>query len=214
MSTIRVTGFVDGFNFYHAIDDLRLHHLKWVNIHALCEHFAPRPQFDLTDVFYFSAYATWRPDPYKRHREYVKALKQAGVTPVMGRFKPKDRGCFKCGHQWQDHEEKETDVNIALRMMREGFADSYDRALLVSGDSDLVPAVKMVRSEFPEKQVKIITPLGRDHSMDLFRAAGGKKNCKKMKLFHVERSLFGRKVVDSTGIVIATRPEKYDPPGR
>jgi hypothetical protein len=213
MPAIRVTAFVDGFNFYHAIDSLGLHHLKWVNLRSLCEQFAPHPQFELTDVLYFSAFATWRPDPYKRHREYLKALKQAEVTPVMGRFKPKDRSCFKCGHTWQDHEEKETDVNIALQMVRGAFADLYDRALLVSGDSDLVPAVKMVLSEFPSKQIRVIAPLGRGYSMDLYRAAGGGKSCKKMKQIHLERSLFPREVVDSVGHLVAIRPEKYEPPG-
>ena len=82
---MRVTAFIDGFNLYHAVDDTGQHHLKWINLRALCEKFAPSPQFDLTDIFYFSAYATWRPDAYKRHREYVKALKSVGVTALFAR---------------------------------------------------------------------------------------------------------------------------------
>ena len=33
----RVACYVDGFNLYHAIDDLRKPHLKWVNLWALAE---------------------------------------------------------------------------------------------------------------------------------------------------------------------------------
>jgi hypothetical protein len=32
---------------------------------------------------YFSAYATWLPAPYARHRQYVSALKATGVDCHM-----------------------------------------------------------------------------------------------------------------------------------
>lgn len=44
---MRVAAFIDGFNFYHAIDDAGHHHFKWVNLRALCQQFAPKPQFEL-----------------------------------------------------------------------------------------------------------------------------------------------------------------------
>ena len=212
MAATRVTAFVDGFNLYHAVDSLGLHHLKWVNLCGLCEQFAPRPRFDLTQVLYFSAFATWRPDAYKRHREYLTASRAAGVTPVMGRFKQREKFCFKCGHSWLHHEEKETDVNIALHLVRGAFVDTYDCALLVSGDSDLVPAVRMVLRDFPKKEVRVIAPIGRGYSMDLYNAAGGRKHCRKMKSIHMERSLFPHEVPDADGKIVAIRPGKYEPP--
>lgn len=114
---VRVTAFVDGFNLYHALDDLGQHHLKWLNLRALCQHFAPQPQFQLDAIYYFSAYATWRVRAYRRHRGYVTALRAVGVTPILGRFKIKNRQCRRCGTSWQDHEEKETDVKMALRLL-------------------------------------------------------------------------------------------------
>jgi hypothetical protein len=63
-AAIRVAAFVDGFNLYHALRDLKLDHLK-----------------------------TWQPDSYRRHREYVRALQAIGVKVVMGRFKGEDRRC-------------------------------------------------------------------------------------------------------------------------
>ncbi len=68
----------------------------------------------------------------------------------MGVFKAKDRACRNCESAWTDHEEKETDVNIALHLLRDAHQDRFDRALLISGDSDLVPAVRMVRALFPQ----------------------------------------------------------------
>jgi uncharacterized LabA/DUF88 family protein len=209
---MRVSVFVDGFNFYHAVDDLRKHHLKWVDIRKLGEQFAPKPQYTLTHIYYFSAYATWRPDAYARHREYVKALKSVGVTPVMAKFKEKFRQCYTCKSKWKDHEEKETDVNVALFLVREAFRDSYDRALLITGDSDICPAVRMVRADFPMKQIRILAPAGRPYSMDLVTAAGGPKSAARMQEIHMERALFPELVLDDQGKVVATRPLKYAPP--
>lgn len=209
---MRVSAFVDGFNLYHAIDELGRPHLKWLNLRALCEHFAPAPQCTLTDVFYFSAYATWRPPSYRRHREYVKALSAVRVTTVLGNFKEKDRECFKCKSKWKAHEEKESDVNLALWLLREALHDTYDRALVVTQDSDIAPAVAMVRAEFPQKSVRIVTPVGLSHSFQLVTAAGGKQHAVHMKEIHLERSLFGREVYDAGGNIVATRPAEYDPP--
>ena len=93
---MRLIAFIDGFNLYHAIHDLGKHHLKWVDLRQVCETYCPRPDLELLDVFYFTAFATWRPASYKRHRDYVAALRSRGVTPVLGRFKEKDRKCFGC----------------------------------------------------------------------------------------------------------------------
>ena len=83
MAAIRVAAFVDGVNLYHALRYLGGNHLKWLNLRMLCENFAPGPALFLVEVFYFSAYATWRPNSYRRHREYVRALQATGVTVVM-----------------------------------------------------------------------------------------------------------------------------------
>ncbi len=209
---MRVSAFVDGFNLYHAIDDLGAHHLKWVNLRKLCEIFAPPPVYDLEEVLYFSAFATWRPQSYRRHREYVKALEASGVTAVMGRFKEKDRSCVNCGNTWIDHEEKETDVNIGIHLLDRASRDLYDRALLISGDSDLVPAVRMVRDRFPKKEFRIIGPVGRGFSMDLVSVAGGKECGKRMKEVHLEECLLPSGIRSDAGQLVATRPAKYHPP--
>jgi uncharacterized LabA/DUF88 family protein len=209
---MRVSAFIDGFNLYHALDGTGKHHLKWLDLRMLCLAFAPAPQDTLGTVYYFSAYATWRPNAYARHRALVAALRARGVEAVLGLFKEKDRNCRTCGSHWTDHEEKETDVNIALHLLRDAQQDRYDRALLVSGDSDLAPAVRMVRHLFPHKDVRIIAPYGRGYSMDLVNAAGGVSHARRMKQIHVERTLLPDRVVSADGILVATRPQKYTPP--
>lgn len=85
-------------------------------------------------------------------------------------------------------------------------------ALLMSGDSDLSPAVRRVREIFPAIRVRIVGPLGRSFSMDLVNSAGGIHTARRMKRRHVERTLFGATVRDAAGTVVATRPRKYDVP--
>lgn len=182
---------------------------KMVNLDALMRRLISPKSEIVVATFYFSAYAHWLPDQWKRHREYVAALKYAGVVPVMGQFKNKDRRCISCGAKWIGHEEKETDVNIALYLLNGAYHDSYDRAYIVSRDSDLKPAVEMVLKQFPNKDIVVVAPPELGHSNDLTLAAGNKRRIKRRQ---VEDCLFPAVILDPSGNVVATRPSKYDPP--
>ena len=138
---IRIACFIDGFNLYHAINNIGRNELKWLDLWKLMECFVNPHIHEIIAVYYFSAFAEWLPDAFARHRAYVAALEQRGVKPVMGRFKRKDMSCKGCGRTWIAHEEKESDVNIAIWMVREAFNSNYDEAFLVSQDSDLAPAL-------------------------------------------------------------------------
>lgn len=83
----RLICFIDGFNLYHALVALHKPHLKWLDLRKLCSHFVQSKSQVITQVLFFSAYPTWKPDSYRRHRLYVSALMATGVTPVMGHFK-------------------------------------------------------------------------------------------------------------------------------
>jgi hypothetical protein len=103
----RVIAYVDGFNLYHAIDDLNKPHLKWVDLWQLAAGICGKGE-TLTQVYYFTAIPTWRPaDVIGRYREYIKALTHVGVSCAIGHFKQKHRECRSCGATWIGHEEKE-----------------------------------------------------------------------------------------------------------
>ena len=72
---VRISAFIDGFNLYHAIDDLDRNELKWLNLRTLLEEFIDKKTQVLGDVYYFSAYADWHPDKRRRHMAYVRALR-------------------------------------------------------------------------------------------------------------------------------------------
>ncbi|MHB8754957.1 MAG: NYN domain-containing protein [Candidatus Acidiferrales bacterium] len=80
---------------------------------------------------------------------------------VYGEFKRKEKHCRICNRSFWSFEEKQTDVNIALSLFQLAVADRYDRAVIISGDTDLLPAVKAVRSTFPGKQIGVVIPIGR-----------------------------------------------------
>lgn len=205
----RVICFVDGFNLYHAIDRLNKPHLKWLNLKCLASVFI-RPQSQiLIDVYYFSAYANWLPKSKKRHLQYVKALTSAGVKLVMGKFKSKSRKCPKCKVRWDGHEEKETDVNIALALLNLAYKNAYDHACLISNDSDLTPAIHMMQTNFPEKTLTTIVPPNRKHSNDLIKASSKKT---KVTLDHLKRCLFPQNIFDAGGNLVVSCPEEYMPP--
>ncbi|VDS07906.1 6-hydroxy-3-succinoylpyridine 3-monooxygenase HspA [Paracoccus haematequi] len=156
----RTIVYVDGFNLYHALDELRDDSLKWLCLRRLSESFL-RHDEELKQVKYFSAYATWMPDAHARHRDYVQALMAEGVKFVEGNFKKKSLKCRTCSSQYWTHEEKETDVNIAIHLVRDTLQDSYDRAIIISADTDMCSAIDMARQLSGTKQVDVIAPPGR-----------------------------------------------------
>ena len=155
----RVIANNDGFNLYHAVHGLRKPHLKWLDLWALTQSIA-RASETVTAVNYISAYATWLPPAQLRHREYVKALEHQGVTCIMGHFKSKPQKCKSCQAQWVSHEEKETDVHIAARLVADAYEDKFDRAVLITADSDLAPALNIISAAFPKKQLFVVAPPG------------------------------------------------------
>lgn len=204
----RTAVFIDGFNLYHAINRLRDPALKWLDLLALAKAITRPKSQTIVAVLYFSAYANWLPSSKKRHLQYVRALTATGVRTVMGQFKNKDRKCSQCDHHWVAHEEKETDVNIALALLDMAHKDLYDHAFLITNDSDLAPAIRMVRNNFPNKQITTVAPPGSRHSQELIQAASAKATINQNQLRHC---LLPAIVCDAGGNIAAMRPPEYSP---
>jgi len=57
-------------------------------------------------------------------------------------------------------EEKQTDVNIALHAYRDAIQARCEQIVIVSNDSDLVPALKMIREDIGDSiKIGIVTPI-------------------------------------------------------
>ena len=62
--------------------------------------------------------------------------------------------------EYETYEEKKTDVNIAVNIVGDAFTDSYDKAILITGDNDIAPAVLRVKKTFPDKEFLVVFPFG------------------------------------------------------
>ena len=209
---IRVACYVDGFNVYHAIDDMsratrgELNYLKWLDLHKLMSVFTDPSVHKIDCVKYFSAYATWMPEQSKRHQVYVAALSATGVDVILGKFKEKDIYCKVCKSTFVGHEEKESDVNIACHLVGDAYRDIFDHAFIVSRDSDLSGPIRYLRDNFPSKRVKIIAPPQRGHSKELWALANTRAAIQKM---HMEQCLLPMVIKDSNGQPVCTMPVQY-----
>ena len=177
---VRVRGFVDGFNLYHALQDFspsmpvrdpdRYRKYKWLCLTSLLRHYVLPKSEILSGVEYFTAYPNWPGSTSKklRHEQYVSAQKQMGVHVTFGEFKAKEVTCQAgCRRTFQTNVEKQTDINLATRLIE--TADLYDKAIIVTADSDQVPTIKLLRRLYPDKRFSALPPIGRG-AKDLIKA--------------------------------------------
>jgi uncharacterized LabA/DUF88 family protein len=211
---IRVSCYIDGFNLYHAIDDMsratrgELNHLKWLDLSKLMAVFTDDQIHRIDRIKYFSAYATWKPKQHERHQIYTKALASTGIQMIMGQFKEKEIYCPLCKLTHTGHEEKESDVNIAVHLVADVYNDTFDQAFIVTRDSDLSGPIRHIRDQFPKKKIKIIAPPQRGHSKELWALANSRASISKE---HLEKCLFPETLLDAKGGKICTRPVTYAP---
>jgi len=94
----RVAVYVDGFNLYHAIDELNVPKLKWLNLDALARSLL-RPQETLVKCHYFTSIVDWNPKKEANHRAYIAAQRAQGVTITYGTFKTSKKHCAQFSRQ-------------------------------------------------------------------------------------------------------------------
>ncbi len=204
--------YVDGFNLYHAIDNLGEPHLKWVNLWELGERLMPnRTRFRLVRAYYVSAIRKPESDKGKRHQQYVNALKHFGVECDLSHFICETVECDNCHRNWQDPQEKESDVNLALAVYDDAHRDVFDLAYMISSDSDQAATARMFKKRFPGKQLVSVAPTGLEES----KAIKQYIPTQKLPKVALEESLLPQAVrgnVNGKLIMPFMRPASYDPP--
>lgn len=148
----RVIVYVDGFNLYFGLKEAGFTNCKWLDIKSLALDLLIDTQM-LIDIKYFTSRVSNDPDKQKRQGTFLEALESTGVKIFYGHYKTSQLFCRACGATWSTYNEKMTDVNIATQLIIDAYNDKYDMAMLVSGDSDLVPPIRTIHETFPEKRV-------------------------------------------------------------
>ena len=83
--------------------------------------------------------------------------------------------------------------------------DLYDRAFLITADTDLRAAVDTARRLSPEKEILVVSPPKR------MRRARGLNPKYEIKPGRIANYLLKEKYLDKNGNVIAERPSSYAP---
>lgn len=165
----RVIVYIDGFNLYFGLKAKRWNRLYWLDLHKLSLNLL-KPNQQLVAVKYFTARISanpGNPGKHKRQATFLEAVESLPDTTVFyGHYLSKTRKCFSCGATWNSHEEKMTDVNISVELMKDAFDNLFDTALLLSADSDLTAPVETVLNRYSSKKIIMVCPPDR-HSKKL-----------------------------------------------
>jgi uncharacterized LabA/DUF88 family protein len=201
-----VNVYIDGFNLYHAIDALGDNRLKWINFRALGLSFL-KPREHLNTVIYFTALLPWSREKQQRHKNFIAAQRALGVKVRAANFRKVSRHCRIMDRTCQRYEEKQTDVAFAMSVLTDAMRGDFDRAILVTADSDQIPLVRTIRNLFPEKTVTLAAPPGRGgDARELGSIVHSRSPITEGRL---RGSMLPRNVVNAEGISIATMPSHY-----
>ena len=160
----RTNVYIDGFNFYYAAfrgRRPRAPRLKWLDIAEFSRLLLPG--HDVRLVRYFTAAVKpvqWDPSQHLRQGAYLRALASFPEVSVhMGSFArwkvrrplvdaPPEEP--QTSLVW-DTKEKGSDVNLATYLLLDAFEGSYETAIVISDDSDLLEPVRVVRERLGKR---------------------------------------------------------------
>lgn len=157
----RVIVYIDGFNLYFGMT-VKWKDIKWLNVQQLSQSFLKGNQ-ELISTKYFTARVSNNNSKQIRQTKYIEALDAIGVEITYGQYQSNMEECKRCGNVWSNPKEKMTDVNIATQMIIDAYQDKYDTAILISGDSDLVPPINAIHDNFKNKKVVVAFPPNRNN---------------------------------------------------
>lgn len=170
--------YVDGFNLYYGA--VKGTPYKWLDIAKMVQLLLPKNQ--LLKIKYFTALVNSRPqDPDQplRQQIYLRALRTIpNLEIILGHFLSHEVSMplANCPPGQQRYaqviktEEKGSDVNIATHLLHDGYQGTYGVAIVISNDSDLVEAIKIVRNEL-KKGVIVLNPFKDTPSVELNKVA-------------------------------------------
>jgi len=168
--------YIDGFNFYY-LRTKKQPQYKWLNMKALADLIVPDGT-TVSKVNYYTAHVSGKLDADAPRRQQLLFSAMATVPEIeiiKGRFfyEEKWAGLVQPprakpdSYVWNEPspevvwvkkaEEKGSDVNLGVHLVRDGFTDAYDVAYVLTNDTDLVEPIRIVQEEI-KKPVVIVAP--------------------------------------------------------
>jgi uncharacterized LabA/DUF88 family protein len=170
--------YIDGYNLYYS--RLKGTAFKWLDLTALFRDQIVMQQDPNAQVLSIKFFTSPVKASYARHgqasehaqTQYHRALlaKYPDVIEIIKGFhifQPTALPVYEEGASpsksnvakvWMI-EEKQTDVNIALQAYRDVARGMCEQVVICSNDSDLEPALRLIREDFPVATIGLIMPL-------------------------------------------------------
>ena len=168
--------YVDGFNFYYR--KLKDSNKKWLNIKAMVEKLLPDDE--IIGINYYTARISGRidSDAPRRQQIYFNALKSIDNLSIhYGTFSVNESRMFLVQPlDFKHHlknpnqkikfanvlktEEKGSDVNLGSHLVRDGFQGKYEKAVIITNDTDLAEPMRVVKSEL-SLYIELLSPVNK-----------------------------------------------------
>lgn len=205
MEKKRVILYVDGFNFYYGLKNIKWKKFYWLDIVKFFSLMLNKNQ-ELIEVNYFSA----RPhDPIasKKQDLFFSANKMnTKFHLILGKYFKKELKCPNCGGTIHTFEEKETDVRIATQIINDVYKNRCDISIIVSADSDMVPSIETIRDIDPNHKIYVYFPPLK-HSITLSNSCDATRKLSEYKS-RFNQSMLPDEVKLPNGY-IAKRPDNW-----
>ena len=204
--------YIDGFNlYYRALKDTPF---RWLDLPKLAETLFP--QDDINRVCYFTARLDVRPGNPKQAQRQLIYLRALATLPRLDTY----YGVFRSGIKRRplaepvaglpshvrvrDSEEKGSDVNLATRLLVDGFNGEYEQAVVISNDADFAGAMQYVRDDLGLRVTLVNPDAGNSSPRDLADAA---TYVKRLWKSHLRRSQLPDTLTDDVGVI--TKPPEW-----
>jgi len=205
---VKIIIYIDGFNLYYGCLKKTLY--KWLDINKMCRLLFPNDE--IVKIKYFTAPIKLRnndsdPDGPNRQQIYLRALRTLPnleiIEGIFLRHRISMKLADKDGYAFViKNEEKGTDVNIATNLVNDAHNGLFERAVVISNDSDLVMPINVVVQEI-KLRVTVVSPFERNN-IQLKTVSTDVKQIRKGLL---GVSQFEEKLVDDVGEF--SIPEKW-----
>jgi len=163
--------YIDGLNFYYGL--VKNTPYKWLNFLQLFTNILPR-NLKILKIKYFTTIVKAFPgDPQapQRQRIFLRALQKVidNLEIYYGSFlvNPRKRrlktplidsmGQTIIQAEVLEPEEKGSDVNLAVQLLNDAWLDLFDWAVVVSNDSDLAEALRLIKEQHGKKILLVPT---------------------------------------------------------
>ena len=137
----RVAIFIDGSNFYHSLKDSQGFHENEIDFEKLVKIL--KGDNLLIGVYYYNAPLDrgLNEEIYWKQQRFFDELRRIpGFNVIL--CTPRKR---KLANGKVEYKMKGDDIHLAIDMVSFAYENTYDTAVIVSGDGDFVPAIKRVQ---------------------------------------------------------------------